>query len=87
MDSLLKIIGMFEGNKTALANRLRGEIPNSKISQAHINNWLLRDKKIPPEWVIPLSRVSNWEVTPHAINARLYPHPHDGLPEHMREVA
>lgn len=87
MDSLLHIIELHKGNKSALANRLRELRPGTRISQAHINNWLYRDKKIPSEWIRPLSESVDWTVTPHQLSHDIYPHPDDGLPSHLREVA
>lgn len=43
--------------------------------------------KCPAETVLSLSEAVNWQVTPHDLRPDLYPHPQDGLPPHMREVA
>lgn len=87
MDALLKIIALHDNNKSALATKLALIKGDDKISSSHINNWLYRDKKIPSEWVIPLSQSVEWQITPNELQPDIYPHPHDGLPSHMREVA
>ena len=37
--------------------------------------------------VLTACEAVNWQVTPHQLRPDLYPHPQDGLPAHMREVA
>ncbi len=37
--------------------------------------------------VLATCEATNWQVTPHELRPDLYPHPHDGLPSHLREVA
>ena len=83
MDALIKIIDIAKG-QTALAILLKSIVPESKIQQAHISNWLNRDGYVPAEWVIPCCQAVNWQVTPHQLRTDLYPHPHDGLPDHLR---
>ena len=51
-----------------------------------ISMWLQR-KKIPSEKVILVSQATNYQVTPHELRPDLYPHPQDGLPEHLRTAA
>lgn len=87
MEYLLKIISMYGGNKSALASKLAEIKQDNKISPSHLNNWLSRDKKIPGEWVRPLSEAANWGITPHELRPDIYPHPNDGLPEHLRAAA
>ncbi|PPD12149.1 hypothetical protein [Methylophilus sp.] len=87
MDALLKIIDLFGGNRSALARRLAEVSGNPKLSATHINNWIERDKNIPTDYVIPIAQVSEWKFTPHQIKPNKYPHPQDGLPDHLREVA
>ena len=87
VEALLKIIDTKNGSKSLLAESLRQEKPGSKICAAHINNWIYRDKKIPPLWVIPLAKVTDYEVTPHELHPELYPYPSDGLPPHMDKAS
>jgi DNA-binding transcriptional regulator YdaS (Cro superfamily) len=43
--------------------------------------------KVPSENVIAIAEVTNWKVTPHELRPDIYPHPQDGLPEHLRSAA
>jgi len=40
--------------------------------------------KVAPEYVIDVATAVDWKVTPHELRPDLYPHPNDGLPEHLR---
>jgi DNA-binding transcriptional regulator YdaS (Cro superfamily) len=42
---------------------------------------------ISAERVIAISMATNWQVTPHELRPDIYPHPQDGLPDHMRQAA
>lgn len=53
------------------------------LSRAAANNW----QRVPPEHVLKLAELTGWRCTPNQIRPDLYPHPHDGLPEHLREAA
>jgi len=86
MESLLKIISINKGQSN-FADALKKLAPESKIQQGHINNWLNRDFKVPAEWVIYSCQTVGFEVTPHELRPDLYPHPCDGLPEHLRSAA
>lgn len=55
------------------------------VTQAMISKIVL--SKCPAETVLSLSEVSGWQVTPNELRPDLYPHPQDGLPDHLREVA
>ena len=58
------------------------------IKQGHVWAWLNKTKKgIPGEYVIDVALQTNWQVTPHELRPDLYPHPEDGLPDHLRQVA
>ncbi|HIA2903843.1 TPA: transcriptional regulator [Escherichia coli] len=48
-------------------------------SQA-VSGWLNFTGVIPADRVIPLSRVLDWQVTPHELRPDIYPNPTDGLP-------
>lgn len=56
------------------------------ISQAMVSKWY-RGVPVAAEMVRPVSEVTNWQVTPHKLRPDLYPHPLDGLPEHLRVAA
>lgn len=43
--------------------------------------------RTPSEKVIAVSQATEWKVTPHELRPDLYPHPHDGMPEHLRIAA
>lgn len=87
MFQLLKNVVERNGGQSATANRLRSLRPESKIRQGHVRNWIYRDERLPPEWILPLCEVDAWQVTPHELRPDIYPHPHDGLPVEMREAA
>ena len=84
MEHLLKIIALHNDNKSALANKIAEIKGDPKVSSSHINNWLYRDKKVPSDWVLPLSQSVNWEIKPNDLRPDIYPHPDDGLPPFMR---
>jgi len=86
MEAFKQIIEI-SGGQTSLVRLLKSIKPDSKIQQGHINNWINRDFAVPPEWVIPCCQVVNWQKTPHQICPELYPHPDDGLPDHLRHAA
>lgn len=75
------------GGQAGLAAGIRKQIPGSKVSQAHVWKWLNRAKcPVPPgDYVIAISRAIEHQVTPHELRPDIYPHPHDGLPENLRE--
>lgn len=53
----------------------------SGVKQVTISACLNRfNHKVGAENVIPLSRATDWKVTPHDFRPDLYPHPSDGLP-------
>jgi DNA-binding transcriptional regulator YdaS (Cro superfamily) len=55
------------------------------VSYQAVQNYL--KTRTPSEKVIGVSEATNWQVTPHDLRPDLYPHPHDGLPEHLRSDA
>lgn len=76
------------GGQTALADKLNARQVQDNVKQAHIWNWLNTTKDgVPAEQVRPVCEVCDWQVTPHQLRPDLYPHPHDGLPEHLRVAA
>lgn len=60
------------GGQTALADRLT-EIMQKQIKQAHIWNWLNRDKKLEGEYCIPIEKATEGKVTRHQLRPDLYP--------------
>lgn len=55
------------------------------VSYQSIQKYL--QTKAPSEKVISIANTTNWKVTPHELRPDIYPHPQDGLPEHIREAA
>jgi DNA-binding transcriptional regulator YdaS (Cro superfamily) len=53
------------------------------ISPAAVSKW----DEIPTDRVLAVSEFTNWKMTPHQFRPDIYPHPQDGLPEHMRHAA
>lgn len=53
-----------------------------EYSLYRVSNW--RGRGVPDPEVLAFCRAVDWKLTPHQLCARLYPHPHDGLPESMR---
>lgn len=43
--------------------------------------------KVSADYVLKVAEATDWQITPHELRPDLYPHPQDGLPEHLREVA
>lgn len=74
------------GGQVALADALATK--EEPIKQGHVWRWLNTTVEgIPARHVIPACSAINWQVTPHELRPDLYPHPDDGLPEHMRHAA
>ena len=79
-SSLIKAVDLI-GGQVATARAVG-------VKQAHVWGWLNKTKDgAPPERVISISAATNWQVTPHELRPDLYPHPQDGLPDHMRSAA
>lgn len=53
--------------------------------QAVLKWW--RVGEVPAERVLAVCAARDWSVTPHQVRPDLYPHPHDGLPDHLRKAA
>lgn len=47
----------------------------------------LANGEIVADRVLVCAARTDWQVTPHQLRPDLYPHPQDGLPDHLREVA
>jgi len=45
------------------------------VNPANVWNWVNRDKRVPPEMVIPVSLAVDLQVTPHELNPKIYPDP------------
>jgi len=76
---LLKAIEIC-GGQTALAISINRPQPT-------VAAWVNRFKRVGTEYVITVSEATNWQVTPHELRPDIYPHPQDGLPEHLRQAA
>lgn len=64
-----------------VANGQTGLARLIQVQQANVWNWLHRDKKVPGEYVLPISRAVGFKVTPHELRPDIYPNPTDGLPK------
>lgn len=53
-----------------------------KESVQTVSNW--QSRGVPLDKAVDFCRVVNFEVTPHYLYPKNYPHPHDGLPDHLR---
>ena len=79
-NSLLKAIQICNG-QTALAEKI-GK------GQTLISSWVKRREcRVGADYVIEVAAATDWQVTPHELRPDLYPHPKDGLPEHLRYAA
>lgn len=79
LDKVIEIIG----GQRALANAI-----GNGVKQGHVWNWLnITSDGIPARYVIPACSAISWQVTPHQLRPDLYPHPDDGLPDHLRSAA
>ena len=72
----IKIIAADAGGVVALSFALG-------LSRGAVSNW----DKVPDGHVLNVSRLTGWRHTPHQLRPDLYPHPQDGLPEHLRQAA
>lgn len=72
--------------QVALANKIRGVLPTSKVTQAFVWKWLNSpsDNTPPSEWVIPICLALDWQITPHEMRSDIYPNPSDGLPANLQ---
>jgi DNA-binding transcriptional regulator YdaS (Cro superfamily) len=71
----IKEIASEVGGVVSLSSRLG-------LSRGAVSNW----KRVPAEHVIQVSGLTEWKITPHQLRPDLYPHPMDGLPEHLRAL-
>lgn len=69
----IKQIARDAGGVVALSLRLG-------LSRSAVSQWTI----VPPEHVISVSEATCHKHSPHQIRPDLYPHPDDGLPEHLR---
>jgi DNA-binding transcriptional regulator YdaS (Cro superfamily) len=80
MQALAKAVEI-AGSQAELARRLREIKQNPKIKQAHVWNWLNRDKQVPADMAIPIETAVADEltkeprVTRHDLRPDLYPAP------------
>jgi DNA-binding transcriptional regulator YdaS (Cro superfamily) len=80
--SLLKAVELIDG-QVALATAICALVPDCKVRQGHVWNWLNMNKEaVPPaEYVIHIAQAVSWRITPHELRPDLYPHPSDGMPK------
>lgn len=57
------------GSQAELARRLAEHTKNPKVKQAHVWNWLNRDKEVPAEMAVPIESVT---ADPGTGKARVY---------------
>ena len=57
----------------------------NEASVQTVCNWMTRG--VPIDKVIGFCAAVDWEITPNQLYPTNYPHPQDGLPEHLRQVA
>ncbi len=77
--ALLKAVEICDG-QTALGIRIGRP-------QATVSSWVNRFKCVGVDSVLKVSEATSWKVTPHELRPDIYPHPQDGLPEHLRSAA
>jgi len=65
MDYLKKAIKL-AGGQRALAKKLG-------INQPNINWWIYQSKRVPCEFVIPIEKIVNKQVTRHQLRPDIYP--------------
>ena len=78
-EALQKAIAI-AGGQSALA-RLLSNICGKNIRQAHIFNWLNRDKEIPAEYVIPIEIAVKKLVTRYELRPDIYPPTEESIPK------
>lgn len=49
------------------------------VKQQHISNWLLRDKRLPAEHVLPIEHATGGQVSRHELRPDIYPRDCDCL--------
>lgn len=86
--NLEKVVDL-AGGQRALADKISERMQLEKpLKQGHVWGWLNRYSfGITAEYVIAACEVVNYQISPHQLRPDIYPHPHDGLPTHLREVA
>lgn len=50
------------------------------ITKGAVSQW----REAPSERVRTIAEATGWKVTPHQLRDDIYPHPDDGLPDHLR---
>lgn len=56
------------GGQSEMARRL-------SVTQPHVWNWLNRDKKIPAQYVIPITLIPEVSALPHELRPDVFPAP------------
>lgn len=60
------------GGQAELARRLT-VIMSKPVKQQHVWNWLFRDSELPAEYVIPIEKAVEAEVTRNELRPDIYP--------------
>lgn len=60
------------GGQTKLADALTAEC-GKRVSQQWIWNVINRDQDVPPEWCLPIERITEGEISRHDLRPDLYP--------------
>ena len=71
------------GSQTNLVRRILAIYPASKIMPPAIWAWVKsgRADRPPADYVLPISKAVDWQITPHQLRPDIYPHPCDGMPK------
>lgn len=59
------------GTQAEFARRLNK--PERPVTPSHVWNWINRDKKVPPEQVLPIEALAEGKAPRHELRADLYP--------------
>lgn len=53
------------------------------VAYQSVQKWRNADSA-PAKQVIGIAKATKWKFTPHQIDPVIYPHPNDGMPDHLR---
>lgn len=65
-----------------LSGGIAGLAKRLQTTPQRVWNWGVRG--VPADRVIIICSATDWVVTPHELRPDIYPHPEDGLPNHLR---
>lgn len=69
--------------RAALRQRIAARL---NVTEAAVRHWCNGTRDIPPEKIVAFSRATGWRVTPHEINALVYPNVGDALPPEVAGI-